>query len=223
MIESIPDNLKQKYVSKEITIDDITENIENLKNIQISKLIDNEELKKLEDFLGNEKLHQFIEAFPELFKNIIENKRTKEYLSYIELNKLILNGNELNEIQSALFNIYEVLLNSENPLEYKRLNSKQLKFYIENPELVNINAKINNVINTLGIENIKKLDSEIGLIANNDKTQLFDAIEDFIGYKDNYPNFKNGQLSYEEFKNEFANLLEEMKKNNIFTDYRVCK
>ena len=219
MIENIPDNLKQKYENKEITIDDIIENIENLKSIQISKLISDEELKKLEDFLGNEKLHQFIEAFPELFKNIIENKRTKEYLSYIELNKLILNGNELNEIQSALFNIYEVLLNSENPLEHKRLNSKQLQFYIENPGLLNINAKINNAINIFGIENIKKLNSEIGLITNNDETKLFDAIVYFLRYKDEYPNFKNGQLPYEEFKNEFANLLEEMKQRNVFADY----
>ena len=219
MIENMPDNLKQKYESKEITLDDIIENIENLKSIQISKLISDEELKKLEDFLGNEKLHQFIEAFPELFKNIIENKRTKEYLSYIELNKLILNGNELNEIQSALFNIYEVLLNSENPLEYKRLNSKQLQFYIENPGLLNINAKINNAINIFGIENIKKLNSEIGLITNNDETKLFDAIVYFLRYKDEYPNFKNGQLPYEEFKNEFANLLEEMKQRSVFADY----
>ena len=219
MIENMPDNLKQKYESKEITLDDIIENIENLKSIQISKLISDEELKKLEDFLGNEKLHQFIEAFPELFKNIIENKRTKEYLSYIELNKLILNGNELNEIQSALFNIYEVLLNSENPLEYKRLNSKQLQFYIENPGLLNINAKINNAINIFGIENIKKLNFEIGLITNNDETKLFDAIVYFLRYKDEYPNFKNGQLPYEKFKNEFANLLEEMKQRSVFADY----
>ncbi len=219
MIENIPDNLKQKYENKEITIDDIIENIENLKSIQISKLISDEELKKLEDFLGNEKLHQFIEAFPELFKNIIENKRTKEYLSYIELNKLISNGNELNEIQSALFNIYEVLLNSENPLEHKRLNSKQLQFYIENPSLLFINDSSKKTIDIFGIENIKKLNSEIGLITNNDETKLFDAIVYFLRYKDEYPNFKNGQLPYEEFKNEFADLLEEMKKRNVFTDY----
>ena len=92
MIENIPDNLKQKYENKEITIDDIIENIENLKSIQISKLISDEELKKLEDFLGNEKLHQFIEAFPELFKNIIENKRKRKKHKRCNYHNLVLNS-----------------------------------------------------------------------------------------------------------------------------------
>jgi hypothetical protein len=86
------------------------------------------------------------------------------------------------------------------------------------------------VLDTLNIENIRRFEQETGFFTHKGyewsrDLEMFNTFSDY--FRMHSPSqlekqgidFKNGNISYEEFLTQFANCLDHMRKNGVFTDF----
>ena len=93
-----------------------------------------------------------------------------------------------------------------------------------------LDAAQRRTLDTLNIDNIRRFEQETGFFTHKEyewssNLEMLSAFSDYFHMHD--PNsltklgidFKNGTLSYEEFLNQLANCLDNMRKNEIFIDF----
>ncbi len=220
--ENIPDDLRQRYYTGRLTLDDIINNISLFRNIPISQVTDEMDIWRLADALGESNLSQYIEFYPEIFNYIIKSHLTYEFCNFVSASEK-LNLNQTDDVKQKIVNYLAPFLSTHNKLGYGR--SEQLMAY--DTSLFPLNEMQQRVIDTLSLDNIKKFEKETKFfsINNNTDLQMFQA---FASYFRMYNpselakvgiDFKNGTLSYEEFLNQLAKCLDHMKQHNLFTDY----
>ena len=194
----------------------------------------NKELLKHPKFFSYLKKNNQLENFKNIFHNFYNSKKTIEANFLMIVKKYLLDFRyyEDNELTDLL---YKVEHNKNDYVVPDYLKSFNFKFInnIDNIEdlikyndsLFLLNKEKDNFINTLGIENIKKLEEETGFFSYktnnwNFKFSIFNAISMYFSRyysktKD-YVDFKNGALAYDDFLNEFAKFLELIRKNNFY-------
>lgn len=220
--ENIPDDLRQRYYTGRLTLDDIINNISLFRNIPISQVTDEMDIWRLADALGESNLSQYIEFYPEIFNYIIKSHLTYEFCNFVSASEK-LNLNQTDDVKQKIVNYLAPFLSTHNKLGYGR--SEQLMAY--DTSLFPLDEMQQRVIDTLNLDNIKKFEKETKFfsINNNTDLQMFQA---FASYFRMYNpselakvgiDFKNGTLSYEEFLNQLAKCLDHMKQHNLFTDY----
>lgn len=220
--ENIPDDLRQRYYTGRLTIDDIINNISLFKNIPISKFTGEYEFERLADSLGEERLQQYIEAYPELFNYIIKSRLTYNFCDFVSACEQ-LNLNQTEDVKQQLINYLAPFFATNNKLGSGR--TEQLMAY--NTSLFPLDEIQQRVIDTLNLDNIKRFEKETGFfsINNNTDLEMFKAFASYFRIHTPFElskigiDFQNGKLSYEEFLNQLAKCLDNMKKNNLFTDY----
>lgn len=99
-----------------------------------------------------------------------------------------------------------------------------------NDSVIVLDDKQRFTLDTLNIENIKKFEQETGFFthkvnASSTNLEMFNFLSNY--FHPHYPisllkseiDFKNGNLTYEEFLTQFANCLDYLRKNHVFNDY----
>lgn len=222
--ENIPDDIRQRYYTRRLTLDDIINNITLFKNIPISKFTNDYDYVELASALGDERLQQYTEVYPELIHYIIKGYLSSQFASFVIGSEELLNIKPNKDIKQQMLDYLVPFFASFNQLK----NRNQLELY--NSSLFPLEQKQQKVIETLGLDNIKRFEKETSFFSlnGNDRISLImlDAFSFF--FRRNSPeellikyglDFKNGTLSYEEFSNQLAKCLDIMRKNNLFTDY----
>ena len=225
----IPEDLRNRYYNRELAIDDIINNISLFEKIEWSNFISSsvsylESISALSKFFGDFTLLNYIKAFPKHFNYIIKTNQGIEFCRIIKAyndanNKKNSNNiDKKNEILCYLAVFFSV---------YNKLKSKeQLMLY--NPSLFPLEKGQKVFVEALGLENIKKLEKEMGFFSywSTPKGEL-KILTEFINFYNSYYlvlnknniDFKNGSLNYEEFLNQLANLLDFMRSNDFFIKF----
>lgn len=220
--ENIPDDLRQRYYTGKLTIDDIINNISLFRNIPISKVTGERDIGELADALGEDNLSRCIEAYPEIFNYIIKSHLTYQFSNFISASEK-LKLNQTDDVKQKLINYLVPFLSAHNKLGTGR--AEQLMAY--DTSLFPLDEMQQRVIDTFNLDNIKRFERETQFfsINNNTDLQMFQAFANY--FKKHSPSelakvgidFKNGTLSYEEFLDQLAKLLNYMKQQFVFYDF----
>ena len=224
---NIPEDLRNRYYNRELTIDDIINNFSIFEKIEWSNFISPsvsymESISALSNFLGDSTLLSYIKAFPKHFNYIIKTNQGENFCKlitiYNESNNVVNRNTKVNENQ-ILINYLAIFFSVYNELKSK----EQLMLY--DPSLFPLEKGQKVFVEALGLENIKKLEKEIGFFSHwsTSKSDLKILVEltnfyhsKFSSLDKNNIDFKNGSLNYEEFLNQFANLLDFMRRKDRF-------
>ena len=220
--ENIPDDLRQRYYTGRLTLDDIMNNISLFRNIPISQVTDERDIGELADALGEENLPRYIEAYPEIFNYIIKSHLTYQFCNFVSASER-LNLNQTDDVKQKITNYLAPFLTTHNKLGTGR--TEQLMAY--DTSLFPLDEMQQRVVDTLNLDNIKRFEKETQFfsINNNTDLQMFQAFASY--FRMHSPSelakigidFKNGTLSYEEFLDQLAKCLDHMKQHNVFTDF----
>ena len=220
--ENIPDDLRQRYYTGRLTLDDIMNNISLFRNIPISKVTEEMDIGELANALGEDNLSRYIEVYPEIFNYIIKSHLTYQFSNFVSASEK-LNLNQTDDLKQKLINYLAPFLTTHNKLGTGR--TEQLMAY--DTSLFPLDEMQQRVIDTFNLDNIKRFEKETKFfsINNNTDLQMFQAFASY--FRMHSPSelakigidFKNGTLSYEEFLDQLAKCLDHMKQHNVFTDF----
>ncbi len=195
-------------MSKEL--DEVNEN--NINN--------NRDLELLEEVLGQDNLQKVMKINSDILQYLIKTNRMADFISYCKNNNIFkdLKPDNLDEKVITAFNKYFEKNN-------KLTTIKDLMNY--NPSLFSLIEDQQRIFNLFGVNNIKKFQEETGFFTYRIKEysselEMLHAFEAFFKTgqeKVKNINFKNGNLTYEEFKDVFAKCLDIMRMNNVFRDF----
>lgn len=245
---NIPDEIREKYFSRRLSLEDFLKYSDAFKNINIDNF--------MRDFFASAVFSDF---GPGVFQKLCENHR--DFLEHInEYASSALAGyfrkNTRSDAESTFIaaakELYLDHFNSEGlskiehedgSVEYAlpswvsslnfivKENIKTVEDLLDyNDHILLGDIKQLRLLNSLGINNIKKFDEETGFFTGRNQfwsnpLSMFDAFCYFMGsdrsrdFRDKGIDFKNGELSYENFRSMMAKTLDFMRSRNIFTDY----
>ena len=131
--------------------------------------------------------------------------------------KVVSEGQTIYNVPSMNFQFVEKLNTANDLLQYT-----DSVLVIDNSQRL--------VLDTLNIENIRRFEQETGFFTHKGyewsrDLEMFNTFSDY--FRMHSPSqlekqgidFKNGNISYEEFLTQFANCLDHMRKNGVFTDF----
>ena len=244
---NIPDEVKQRYFNKCLTLQDLLDYPDVFGNIPVDYFMEYSTYisQFIRDNYGMGKFQELVQKHQDLFEHISE-KRDFYYLSQFLQTGKDLDSSFDNAVKKYFFYCMpgmpeQFRIESDGQITYnvpKWLSSMNFKFvdkiesvndlmqYNESVVVLDENQRI--VLDTLGIDNIKRFEQETGFFSHNEWRWNEDMFSTFCSYFDTHkPNelvkegidFKNGSLSYEDFLNQLANCLDNMRKNEIFRNY----
>ena len=235
---NIPEEVKQRFFYKELTTEDLIDYYQELKGIPVDFFMKSGSISGY--FLSNYgrgKLQELIEKYPDVFRHIADKKEYQLFTSHLR-------GGKTAEI--AFRNAVKRYVLFHDDTKHYFVESGKL---INEPEWLAtmhfkyiggiytledllqcddstfvINQNQENLLSTLGIENIKKLEQQIGFFSHQRDFDVHDlpylnALSYFLNNSNQSFDFAEGSLDYPEFLDEFAKCLDAMRANNIFTDY----
>ena len=242
---NIREEVKNRYSSRELIIDDILQYYDELKDLKLDKFIKSEC-----KFYGLELVYEFgeyqrlVKKYPLVFKWLSHNNEINilgaylDYESHLPLEDNFLEAIKKYILKKKLFNsryeihpggqiIYKNLSTWIESLEFNYL--KELMFC---SQLINYDSKTfivdnlsqKNTLEILGVDNLKKLEHNTGIFSLNnynlyDERNIFNIIVKYINLnRDNdfILEFKRGNLTYEEFEDKFVELLDFVRKDGKF-------
>ncbi len=234
---SIPSELRERYYSRNLTLDDVINNIDLFENIPVEYYLDYKygNFDSLSETLGYGNLQKIIKKYPIVIKHIVEKDKLYYFSKCLNQNPNI-EENFKQAIKKYVFireglEEFSIIPEWLEPLNFsfvKRLETKEdLLNY--NFDVVVVDKKQRILLDELGIENIKRFERETGFFSHKQNTysrdlEMFNAFSQYLYMnrdtllRQNI-NFKDGSLSYDEFVEKIANCLDVMRRNNLFTDY----
>ena len=173
------------------------------------------------DNMGQEQQSDEIRILKELYPKEMKYILDGDYLKYLQnaINELGISNDSVvskaNEIFDYLFK------NKINELQ------KTCDLFNYDPSLFPLNEIQSLIINNFGLDNLRKFETETGYISGNRSEYLkfftyFKSLKYYTSFemdcfdlfKENGIDFKNGELSYEDFKNEMAKFIDYIRRGN---------
>ena len=244
---NIPDEVKERYFNRSLTIEDLLSYPDAFRNISVDYFMNYN--MYIPQFIRNNygmgKFQELIQKYPDIFEHI--SKEGKLYQlsqclregkdlesAFIEtVKKYFLNYEMPDQFRTVrdgqiAYNVPDWLSSMNFQFIEKLDNINDLLQY--NSSTVALSNEQRLVLDTLNIDNIKRFEQETGFfshLANGRSTglEMLNALGCFFRIHDqNYLakvgiDFKNGSLSYEEFLNQLANCLDQMRVSGIFSDF----
>ena len=242
---NIPYEVKQRYFNRYLILQDLLDYPDVFGNIPVDYFMEYSTYisQFIRDNYGMGKFQELVQKHPDLFAHISEKR------DFYNLSQFLQTGKDLdssfdNAVKKYFLNYgmpEQFRIESDGQITYnvpKWLSSMNFKFvdkieslndlmqYNESVVVLDENQRI--VLDALGIDNIKRFEQETGFFSHNEWRWNEDMFSTFCSYFDTHkPNdlvkegidFKNGSLSYEDFLNQIANCLDNMRKNKIFRNY----
>ena len=225
----MPEDLRQRLYERKLTFDDVKDNINLFRNIPLDSFTYQAQYEdatsrgftSIVNALGNKITSEALAIYPEIFNYIIRGDLSRDFSEFVtQANKLELNM--IGDDKQKLIKFLAPFFTAKNKLT----NKNQLMLY--NSSFFPLDEKQKRVIDSLGLDNIKRLEEELGFFSHRANSwshdlETFSAFESYFQMNrnklDRLFNFKNGTLSYDQFLNEIANCLDVMRKTNLFTDF----
>lgn len=224
--ENIPEDLRERYYSRRLSVDDVLNNSALFGDIPINNFISSSskysyEFSKIGDALGIETLQRCIKVYPELFNYIIKGHLTYKFCDFVNKSEM-LQLNQTDDVKQKLFNYLVPFFAVNNQLKSR----EQLLMY--DPTLFPLAKEQQELINLFGLENIKRFEKETGFFSHNSDFYNMSMLYAVTAFNQKFTqskmlsdgiNFRDGTLTYEEFLNNFAIYLDVMKRENLFTHF----
>ena len=232
--ESIDEDLKRKYYHRKLRLQDLLYNLDLFDKFPIENFLDNSSSNRIIiKELGYGNLVKLMKKHYDVFKHIIDNNFIYDFSMYLSRHsnysierkfilavKMYYNsgfiGTKPNWLKSMNFNFVGKLLSTGDLMKY---DDKTLIEDVDQQK----------VINVFGIENLKKLEEETKIFSSSHLDfDIFKILSETVDSKYRNINltnrtddldFKLGLLPYEEFRSKFAEYLEILRTNNMFTEY----
>lgn len=245
----IPDEVKQRYFKRELTMDDLIKYGDKLDDLPLDYFMINRRdfTHKITKIFGLGKLQQLIQKYPDVFSHFSQDDENNffdffnnsywDYSNNIESNlkKVVIDiflSNEatddfrvVDENGEVTFNVPD-WLSSLNVHFIDRINNLDDLLQC-NDSTVIYNEVQRRLIRLLGrIDYIKRFEQETGFlfhgINNSSELKMLDALCSFLtvgngGYISDL--FRDKNMSYDEFVDQFAKLIDKMRGHGVFTDY----
>ena len=221
--DDIPVELKARYYAKDLTADDIVNNISLFRNISIKNFTSDDKIIKVIDAItgvnseqiGDSKFKEYVSIYPEIFTYILKTPVAYN-LNDCGLNDLVDIDYSKDAKKQVKDFLYKNIMHYDHALEYP----EQLLLYQQ--DFFELPQSQNNVIQKLGIDNIKRFEKETGFFSQYPHLKMFSLFEEYLcGIKyeklcASNISFEDGKLSYNDFLNEIARCLDYMRKDGAF-------
>ena len=245
---NIPDEVKKRYFGRKLILQDLFDYPKAFQNISVDFFMDDSYLSTISQFISNNygvgKFQELVQKHQDLFEHISEKRDFYNLSQFLQtgkdldstfdnaVKKYFLNYGMPEQYSVAseeqtIYNVPDWLSSMHFQLIDKITSMNDLMPYNESLVVLDKNQRI--VLDALGIDNIKRFEQETGFFSHPDnKWGREDLFSVFCSYFNTHnPNelvnegidFKNGSLSYEDFLNQIANCLDNMRKNKIFRNY----
>ena len=244
---NIPDEVKQRYFSRKLKMQDLLDYPEVFSNIPVDYFMGYGIYitQFVRDNYGMGKFQELVQKHPDIFAHISQENE------FYQFNQFLKEGKDLDSAFTSA--VKEYFLNYGMPEQFSVVSEGQTIYNVPdwlssmnfqfvdklniNEELLQYNDSIfvlnreqRLVLDTLGIENIKRFEQETGFFTHKGYVwsrdlEMFNAFSSYFcmhnpsSLEKQGIDFKNGNLSYEEFLTQLANCLDHMRKNNVFTDF----
>ncbi len=225
--DGIDEELRQRYYDRELTIDDLLNNLSLFKEIPFAQFMDYSKgfssmFDKMVYYHGNQNAYEYVSAYPELFNYIAKSGLELQFVEFMEKNifEVPVGSGRVSAFRRYLHDFFV-----KNPMITSR---GQLLLY--KPEFHPLNEGQQKVLDYLGLENIIRFERETGFFSHTERyyyrgLPMLEAISGYLKMRDIEDlrkegiDLQYGQLSYEDFLNILAKLIDNMRSHNIFTDY----
>ncbi len=244
---NIPDEVKERYFNKQLKMQDLLDYPDVFKNIPVDYFMENETYihEFIRDNYGMGKFQDLLEKHPDIFTHIIKENEVYSFYQFLKkgrdldstfsdavkdyfLNYGIPNDFKIVSEGKTTYNVPD-WLSSMNFKFVDKLNTTKELLECTDSVFV-LDADQRRVLQTLNIENIKRFEQETGFFTHKsyEWSKDLEMLSAFSSYFHMHSpsslailgiDFKNGSLTYEEFLNQLANCLDDMRKNNVFTDF----
>lgn len=244
--KAIPEDVKNRIRIHNLSLTDIIANIDALSDIPV-KEYGEYGIATIANYFSQDVLLDIIRKHPEVIKHFTDSSEVYGLVSYLNVGHNTFN-NFVEAVKQYFVNDYlsgnrhfRERINGTihyNPphwissldFEFKASINSTQELLAYNEHTVILNTNIQNVISTLGIENIRKFNAETGYFsykkyAYDSELAMLNLLAEYIGTRFIYLseketfNFFHGSLSYDDFKNEFAKCLDVMRSKNVFGGY----
>ena len=247
----IPDEVKERYFKRELTIDDLLKYGDKFEALPLDYFVINRRdfTHEITENYGLGRLQQLIQKYPDIFSHFSQDDENNffdffnnsywGYSNNIESNlkKVVIDiflSNEatddfrvVNENGEATFNVPE-WLSSLNVHFIDRINNLDDLLQCTDSTVI-FNKVQRRLINLLGrIDYIKRFEQETGFFFHNERdnssgSKMLEALCEFLslgngGYISDL--FRNKNMTYDEFLNRFAKLIDRMRGRGIFVQYQ---
>lgn len=241
----LPDDVKQRYLNRDLTIWDLITYPDAFNKFAIDNFLYFDLLStNIKDYYGLGKFQELVLKYSDVFLHILDEGDWWQFNSLltlgnnieddfiIALKRYIANTKELySDYLDGLVNTVSLpsWLSKVGFQFIDKIKTKEQLLQFSNKTIV-FNSDQNKVIESLGIDNIKRLEQEMGFFShissnNSDGLQMFDIFSYlFVTYSNEQLctfeiDFKNGTLSYNQFLEVFAKSLNFMRKISLFADF----
>lgn len=223
--DNVPEDLRERYLSRKLTVDDVFKNISLFKHIPVVNFIGrgdySYDFKEISDALGSETLQRGLELYPEYFNYIIKGGETSEFINFVSASEK-LNLSQSDDAKQQLISYLAPFFTVNNELKTKE------QFMAYTPELFPLNEEQKRLIDFFGMENLKKFEQETGFFSHkyrewSPNLEMLDVFSLYFRVKQDRIEQLFGKpipnVSYEEFKNKIAQCLGAIKNDGFFCDY----
>ncbi len=257
---NIPNEVKEDYFKRELSIYELVNYFDAFKNIIIDEFMGQNALVSIINrTYGPGKLQELMKKHMDVFKHLMIDLYDApsftmlfydiiDYKNHTSSTKEDLETVFIEYVKEYIcrYNAYEFTDDGyENPHWLSSINFKYIGHIDDNRTLqqcddmtIVLDDKQRAIINILGLENMKRLETEIGFFFRTENysslyRSVAEALKEFFcsdRYTYNYQHkpeyvtdiiagFKNGKLPYEEFLDMFANCLDTMREYGYFNNF----
>lgn len=244
---NIPDEVKERYFNRNLKVQDLLDYPETFQNISVDYFMEYSTYisQFVRDNYGMGKFQELVQRHPDIFSHIQQEDEFYQFNQFLKKRKdlesafteavknYFLNYGMPDQFKvvsegETTYNVPEWLSSMNFQFVEKLNTANDLLQYTDSVFVLDDSQRL--VLDTLGIDNIKRLEQETGFFTHKGyewsrDLEMFSAFSSY--FRMHHPNsllklgidFKSGNLAYEEFLNQFANCLDNMRKNNVFTDF----
>ena len=244
---NIPVEVKERYFRRDLKVQDLLDYPDVFGNIPVDYFMDHRTYisQFIRDNYGMGKFQQLVQKHPDVFAHISQENEFYRFNIFLKAGKdldstfaravkeYFLNYGMPGQFrvvseEQTIYNVPE-WLSSMNFQFVDRLNTNE-ELLQYNDSIVVIDKEQRCVLDTLSIDYIKRFEQETGFFTHKgyEWSKDLEMINAFSSYfRIHSPSklekqgidFKNGNISYKDFLTQLANCLDQMRKNNVFTDF----
>ncbi len=243
---NIPDEVKERYFNRNLEIQDLLNYPETFQNISVDYFMRRSYISQfVRGNYGMGKFQELVQKHSDVFTHMQQEGEFDQFNPFLKRKK---------DLESAFTEALKNYLSTHGVLAQFKVTREGQTTYVLPEWLSSMNfqvvEKLNTandllqctdsvfvlddsqrlVLDTLGIDNIKRLEQETGFFSHKGyewsrDLEMFNAFSSYfhIHHPDSLLklgiDFKDGALTYKEFLDQFANCLDNMRKNNVFTDF----
>lgn len=244
---NIPDEVKERYFRRDLKVQDLLDYPEVFQNISVDNFMEYGTYisQFVRDNYGMGKFQKLVQRHPDIFAHISQENEFYQFNQFLKEGKdlesafseavkqYFLNYGMPDQFKvvsegQTTYNVPEWLSSMNFQFVEKLNTTNDLLQYTDSVFVLDDSQRL--VLDTLNIDNIRRFEQETGFFTHKGyewsrDLEMFSAFSSY--FRMHHPNslsklgidFKNGSLSYEEFLTQFANCLDNMRKNNVFTDF----